>query len=100
MLKAKGLLHQIVINKCHLVFTARHWRENLLAIKNLRLLSSLIVMLIATLLPLREGELKASMLVRHATYIRASTAQPNAQYFVSWCQRNKLEETALFMCKQ
>ncbi|KZM28551.1 ATP binding [Ascochyta rabiei] len=100
MLKAKGLLHRIVIDECHLVFTARHWQENLLAIKNLRLLGSLMVMLTATLPPLREGELEASMLVRHATYIRASTAQPNARYFVLWCQRNKLEETALFMCKR
>jgi CRISPR/Cas system-associated endonuclease/helicase Cas3 len=85
MLKAKGLLHWIVIDKCYLVLTARHWRENLLAIKNLRLLGSLIVMLTATLPPLQEGELKASMLVRHATYIRASTVRPNARYFVSWC---------------
>ena len=100
MLKAKGLLHRIVIDECHLVFTARHWRENLLAMKNLRLLGSPMVMLTATLPPLREGELEASMLVRHATYIRASTARPNARYFVSWCQRDKLEETALFMCKR
>ena len=100
MLKAKGLLHRIVIDECHLVFTARHWRENLLAMKNLRLLGSPMVMLTATLPPLREGELEASMLVRHATYIRASTAQLNARYFVLWCQRNKLEETALFMCKR
>jgi superfamily II DNA helicase RecQ len=82
------------------VLTARHWRENLLAIKNLRLLRSPIVMLTATLPPLREGELKASMLVRHATYIQASTVQPNAQYFVSWCQRDKLKETAVFICRR
>jgi hypothetical protein len=43
------------------------------------------VMLTATLLLLQEGELEASMLVRHATYIRASTVQLNAQYFVLWC---------------
>jgi superfamily II DNA helicase RecQ len=40
------------------------------------------------------------MLVRHATYIRASTVRPNARYFVSWCQRGELEETALAMCKR
>jgi superfamily II DNA helicase RecQ len=100
MLKAKGLLHRMVIDECHLVLTARHWRENLLAMKNLRLLGSPMVMLTATLPPLREGELEASMLVRHATYIRASTVRPNARYFVSWCQRDKLEETALFMCRR
>jgi superfamily II DNA helicase RecQ len=56
MLKAKGLLHQIVIDECHLVFTARNWQEKLLAMKNLRLLGSPIVMLTATLPPLREVE--------------------------------------------
>jgi hypothetical protein len=58
-----------VINKCYLVLIARHWRENLLAIKNLQLLRSLIVILTATLLLLQEGELEASMLVRYITYI-------------------------------
>ena len=45
MLKAKGLLHQIVIDECHLVLTARDWREKLLAIKNLRLVRSLTYMM-------------------------------------------------------
>jgi superfamily II DNA helicase RecQ len=85
MLKAKGLLHWMVIDECHLVLTARHWRENLLVMKNLRLLGSLMVMLTATLPLLREGELEASMLVCHATYIRASTVRLNARYFVLWC---------------
>ncbi len=67
------------------MFTARNWQEKLLAMKNLRLLGSLIVMLTATLPLLREVELEASMLVRYATYIRASTVRPNARYFVSWC---------------
>ncbi|EOA84448.1 uncharacterized protein SETTUDRAFT_57081, partial [Exserohilum turcica Et28A] len=40
------------------------------------------------------------MLVRNATYIRASTTRPNARYFVSWCQRGKLEDTALVVCKR
>jgi superfamily II DNA helicase RecQ len=40
------------------------------------------------------------MLVRNATYIRASTVRPNARYFVSWCLHSKLEDTALAMCKR
>jgi superfamily II DNA helicase RecQ len=99
-LKAKGLLHRVVIDECHLVFTSTHWREKLLTVKNLRLLGCPIVMLTATLPPLREMELESSMLVRHATYVRASTVRPNARYFVSWCQRGKLQDTALFMCKR
>ena len=83
LIKDKRLLQQVVVDECHLLFTARHWRANLLKVKNLRLLGCLIVLLTATLPPVQEGELKASMLVRNATYIWASIAQPNARYFVS-----------------
>ena len=58
------------------------------------------VMLTATLPPIQETDLEESMLVRNVTYIQASTVRPNAQYFVSWCQQGKLEETALAMCRQ
>jgi superfamily II DNA helicase RecQ len=100
LLKSKGLLRRMVVDECHLVFTSSYWRRNLLKVKNLRLLGCPIVLLTATLPPMRELELEACMLVRHATYIRASTVRPNARYFVSWCQRGKLEETALAMCKR
>ncbi|CAE7173591.1 RecQ family helicase [Pyrenophora teres f. teres] len=85
LMKDKGLQQRVVVDECHLLFTARHWRDNLLKVKNLRLLGCLIVLLTATLPPVQEGELEASMLVRNATYIRASTTRPNARYFVSWC---------------
>ena len=100
LLKGKGLLQRIVVDECHLLFTARHWRANLLKVKNLRLLGCPVVLLTATLPPVQEGELEASMLARNATYIRASTVRPNARYFVSWCQRKALESTALAMCKR
>lgn len=100
LMKDKGLLQRVVVDECHLLFTARHWRANLLKVKNLRLLGCPIVLLTATLPPVQEGELEASMLVRNATYIRASTARPNARYFVSWCQRKGLEDTALVVCKR
>jgi superfamily II DNA helicase RecQ len=100
LLKGKGLLQRIVLDECHLVLTARHWRENLLKVKNLRLLGCPMVLLTATLPPLQEAELEASMLVKNATYIRASTVRPNARYFVSWCAREALESTALTMCKR
>jgi superfamily II DNA helicase RecQ len=100
LLKNKGLLRRVVVDECHLLFTSRHWRENLLKVKNLRLLGGSLVMLTATLPPVQEMQLEASMLVRNATYIRASTVRPNARYFVSWCVHSKLEETALAMCKR
>jgi hypothetical protein len=100
LMKDKGLLQRVVLDECHLLFTARHWRANLLKVKNVRLLGCPIVLLTATLPPVQEGELEASMLVRNATYIRASTARPNARYFVLWCQRKALEDTALVVCKR
>ena len=100
LLKNKGLLRRVVLDECHLLFTSRHWRENLLKVKNLRLLGGSLVMLTATLPPVQETQLEASMLVRNATYIRASTVRPNARYFVSWCLHSKLEDTALAMCKR
>jgi superfamily II DNA helicase RecQ len=53
------------------------------------------MLLTATLPPLREHKLTSAMLFTHATYIRASTVRPNTQYFVSWCKRDKLEETTI-----
>ncbi|EOA80665.1 uncharacterized protein SETTUDRAFT_51621, partial [Exserohilum turcica Et28A] len=40
---------------------------------------------------IKSGGNFLGMLVRHATYVRASTVRPNARYFVSWCQRGKLQ---------
>ena len=57
---------------------ARDQQKKLLATKTLRLLKSLIVMLTAALQPLLEGEFKAIMIVRYATYVRVSTVRLNA----------------------
>jgi hypothetical protein len=62
LLKNKELLRRVVVDECHLLFTARHWRANLLKVKNLRLLGCPTVLLTATLPPVQEGELEASML--------------------------------------
>jgi CRISPR/Cas system-associated endonuclease/helicase Cas3 len=67
-------------------------------LKNLQLLPCPIVLLTATLPPVQEGELATSMLMPCATYIQASTVQPNTQYYVSWCKRSKAQETAVAMC--
>jgi hypothetical protein len=69
LLKSKGLLQQIVVDECYLVFTLSYWRRNLLKVKNLQLLRCPIVLLTATLPLMRKLELEACMLVQHATYI-------------------------------
>lgn len=58
------------------------------------------VLLTATLPPVREAELETSMLVQCATYIRASTVRPNTRYLVWWCEQGKAVETALAMCRR
>jgi hypothetical protein len=83
MLSGKGLLRRVVVDKCYLIITLSDWRLKLALLKNLRLLLCPIVLLTATLPPVREGKLATSMLLPCATYIRASTIQPNTRYYVS-----------------
>lgn len=83
IVSGKRLLRRVVVDECHLIITSSDWRPKLALLKNLRLLPCPIVLLTATLPPVREGELATSMLILHATYIRASTVRPNTQYFVS-----------------
>jgi superfamily II DNA helicase RecQ len=100
MLSDKGLLRRVVIDECHLIFTASDWRPKLAKLKHLRVLTCPMVLLTATLPPVLEEELGSSMAVRCATYIRASTVRPNIRYLVSWCRRGKAQETAIGMCKR
>jgi superfamily II DNA helicase RecQ len=100
VLSGKGLLRRVVVDECHLIFTSSDWRPKLAKLKNLRLLPCPIVLLTATLPPVREGELGSSMLVQCATYIRASTVRLNTRYLVSWCEGGKKQEMALAMCQR
>jgi superfamily II DNA helicase RecQ len=95
MLMGKGLLRRVVINECYLIFTLSDWRPKLAKLKNLRLLPCPILLLTATLPPVREAELAESMLIQCATYIRAGTVRPNIRYLVSWCKRGEAQQTAL-----
>jgi superfamily II DNA helicase RecQ len=100
MLSNKGLLQRVVVDECHLIFTSSDWRPKLAKLKNLRLLPCPIVLLTATLPLVQEEELGESMQVRVATYIQASTVRPNTQYFVSWCEIGKGQETAVAICRR
>lgn len=100
MLSDKGLLRRVVVDECHLIFTSSDWRPKLAKLRNLRVLSCPIVLLTATLPPVLEEALGSSMLVRCATYVRASTVRPNIRYFVSWCERGKALEAAMAMCRR
>jgi superfamily II DNA helicase RecQ len=100
MLVSKGLLRRVVIDEAHLIFTSSDWRPKLATLRNLRLLLCPIVLLTATLPPVREEELGESMLIRCAKYIRANTVRPNTRYFVSWCEQGEAQETAIAMCRR
>ena len=83
MLSDKKQLRRVVVDECHLIFTSSDWRPKLAKLQNLRILACPIVLLTATLPPVLEEVLGHSMLIRAATYIRASTVRPNIRYFVS-----------------
>jgi superfamily II DNA helicase RecQ len=100
MLSSKKLLRRVVVDECHLIFTSSDWRPKLAKLKHLRVLACPIILLTATLPPVLEEVLGESMLVRCATYIRASTVRPNIRYLVSWCERGKAQEMALAICRR
>jgi superfamily II DNA helicase RecQ len=96
----KGVLRRIVIDECHLVYTSSDWRPKLARLQNIRITSCPLVLLTATLPPIKECEFSTAMLLSHATYIRASTVRRHTQYLVSWCEDKKREETALTMAQR
>ncbi|KAL9080122.1 MAG: hypothetical protein Q9157_001082 [Trypethelium eluteriae] len=73
VLQHKQLLRRVVIDECHLIFTASKWRWKLAELKQLRVLGCPLVLLTAILPPGLEEELGDSMHIRCAQYIRAST---------------------------
>ena len=94
LLVQKRLLRRIVIDECHLTYTASHYRRKLDDLKHLRSLSYQIVLLTATQPPLLEHVLAESMLVRGVEYIRSSTVRIDVRYFVQRCPMGKLLEMA------
>jgi superfamily II DNA helicase RecQ len=77
LLYNKGVLRRVVVDEYHLIYTLSDWRPKLAELKNLRLLPCPVVLLIATLPPLREHELVSAMLLTQVIYIRASIVRPN-----------------------
>ncbi|TKA79674.1 hypothetical protein B0A49_04713 [Cryomyces minteri] len=100
LLDQKGLLRRVVVDECHLTYTASDYRPRLVQLKNLRTLSCQMVLLTATQPPMLENELGKSMLVRGARHIRASTVRRNIRYMVQQCERGKLIETAVQICRR
>ena len=86
MLKTRKLLRRIVLDECHLTYTASDYRVRLDSLQHLHVLRCPMILLSATLPPARMGELKDAMILRDFRVVRMKTARPNIRYTVQRCQ--------------
>ena len=94
-----GLLRRIFIDECHLIFTSSDWRPKLAQLRMLRAVACPMILLTATLPPIRVFELETAMEVRCARIIRASTTRRQHRYTVQRCATNQLTKTAIAICQ-
>lgn len=85
MLKKRKLLRRVVLDECHLTFTASDYRPKLKQLGHLQVLRCPIILLTATLPPIRLDELREVMHISDFRLIRMSTARPNIRYMVRRC---------------
>jgi superfamily II DNA or RNA helicase len=78
-------LRRVVIDECHLTFTASEYRPKLRSLYHLRALGAPTVLLTATLPPTRVHELLDALSVQNPMIIRCSTVRPNIRYMVQRC---------------
>jgi superfamily II DNA helicase RecQ len=77
------MLDRIVINECHLTFTAAEtYRSKLRGLVLLRSLGCPFVFLTGTLPPLRQHDFEEAMQLQNPLYIRASSHRLNVRYAV------------------
>jgi len=80
-----GGLARVVLDECHLVCTADHYRQVMREAKKLRAFQCQFVMLTATLPPRMQGELEKALLLKRPTYVRCDTARRDLRYEVKRC---------------
>ncbi|KAJ4220866.1 hypothetical protein NW757_014483 [Fusarium falciforme] len=82
-LSVRGRLDRVVIDECHLTFTAAEtYRAKLRCLVLLRSLGYPFVFLTGTLPPLRQRDFEEAMQLQAPLYIRASSHRLNARYSV------------------
>jgi superfamily II DNA helicase RecQ len=82
-LRVRGRLDRVVIDECHLTFTAAdEYRKKLRGLVLLRNLGCPFVFLTGTLPPLCQREFEEAMQLQNPLYIRASSHRVNVQYSV------------------
>jgi len=85
MLRKRKLLRRVVVDECHLTFTASDYRPKLKQLGHLQVLRCPLILLTATLPPVRLDELREVMHISNFRLIRMSTARPNIRYIVQRC---------------
>lgn len=100
LLHEKGLLRRIFVDECHVAFTASDWRPKMAWLRSVRGLRCATIMLTATLPPVLEWELEASMAAELARYIRASTIRVRTRYIVHECKAQEVEEQGIAICRR
>ena len=81
-LDAAHLLARVVIDKSHLVCTAKSYRQRMTKVKQLRMLHCQFVLLTATLLPSMEAAFEETLLLQRPLYIRSATIRTELEYYV------------------
>jgi superfamily II DNA helicase RecQ len=85
MLRKRKLLRRVVVDECHLSFTASDYRPKLRQLGHLQVLRCPMILLTATLPPVRLDELREVMHISDFRLIRVSTVRPNIRYLVRRC---------------
>jgi superfamily II DNA helicase RecQ len=85
MLRKRRLLRRVVVDECHLSFTASDYRPKLRQLGHLQVLRCPMILLTATLPPVRLNELREVMNISDFPMIRMSTVRPNIRYMVRRC---------------
>ncbi|KAI5455850.1 P-loop containing nucleoside triphosphate hydrolase protein [Mariannaea sp. PMI_226] len=89
-LAVRGRLDRVVIDECHLTFTAAdEYRRKLRGLVLLHNLCCPFVFLTGTLPPLRQREFEEAMQLQNPIYIHASSHRVNVQYLVVCVQNGR-----------
>jgi superfamily II DNA helicase RecQ len=100
LLESKGLLRRIFVDESHLTFTSSDWRPKLAEVRAVRGLRCPTILLTATLPPVLEFELEASMAAEMAKYIRSRTTRARTRYIVQTCTAGTVEDEAVALCRR
>lgn len=96
----RKLLRRVIIDECHLTFTASNYWARLNHLCHLRVLNCPMILLTATLPPASVLELMDVMRIGHPVIIRACTARINIQYMVQRCSTGEQVAVACGMARR